>query len=73
MDRIDEIQPGWDVVTSDGQTLGKVVNFADDQLIVKEKGFFGGEIHVPRDTIAESETGRVEIALTRQQLESGRG
>ena len=65
---IDSIQPGWRVVDANGDDIGTVVEADGPDITVKKSGFFGGELHVPRDTIAEVETGRVEINRPKTDL-----
>jgi hypothetical protein len=62
------IQPGWTVVDANGEEIGKVVNAEGPDITVKKSGFMGGEVHVPRDSVAEVETGRVEINRAKSDL-----
>ena len=64
----ESIQPGWKVVDAHGDEIGTVVNAESGELIVKKGGLLGGEVHVPVGTIAEVETGRVEINRTKGEL-----
>ncbi len=66
--KLDEIQPGWKVVGSDGREVGTVVGTAADGVRVKTGGL-GGERLVPADAVDEVETGRVDISLTKDELE----
>lgn len=62
------IQPGWTVVDANGEELGKVVDAEGSTIKVKKAGLFGGEVDIPRDTVTEVETGRVEISLAKTDL-----
>jgi hypothetical protein len=73
MDVISEIQPGWEVVDSDGRKVGKVTEVSDGVVHIKESGLFGGEAHVPGSAIAEAEESTVRLAITRRDLEAGLG
>jgi hypothetical protein len=66
------VQPGWEVWTSDGELLGKVIQIDGQMLKVKKGGLTGGEVTVPRSSIREVEEGRVEVELTKQEATSGR-
>ena len=64
------IQTGWSVWTADGQELGTIIATDPTSLRVKKRGLLGGEIQVPRDIVDDVETGRVELAVTRSEVES---
>jgi hypothetical protein len=64
------IQTGWSVWTADGQELGTIIATDPTSLRVRKRGPLGGEIQVPRDIVDDVETGRVELAVTRSELES---
>jgi preprotein translocase subunit YajC len=66
------VQPGWEVWTSDGELLGKVIQIDGQMLKVKKGGLIGGEVTVPRDSIREVEEGRVEVVLTKQEATNSR-
>jgi len=66
--QLDEIQLGWTVVAADGEDLGTVVGVDHDVIRIKKRGLMGGEVYAPRDSVAEIETGRVELRLTKSQL-----
>jgi len=66
------VQPGWEVWTSDGELLGKVIQIDGPVLKVKKGGLIGGEVLVPRDSIREVEEGRVEVVLTKQEATTSR-
>jgi hypothetical protein len=59
----DIIQPGWDVWTSTGDKLGRVVRIEGSTIAVKKEGLLGGEVLVPRDAIRSVEERRVEVEL----------
>jgi hypothetical protein len=73
MDVISEIQPGWEVVSSEGEKVGKVIDVSEGVVHVKQSGFFGGEVHLPPDTIAEAEESTVRLSLSKRELEAGAG
>jgi hypothetical protein len=64
----DEIQPGWRVVDADGEELGTVISVDRESISIQSRGLVGGVWHVPREYVAEAETGRIELRLTKQQL-----
>jgi len=68
MINIEEIQPGWTVVDAHGEEVGKVIEVNAGTLRVKKGGLLGGEIQVPRDSITEVETGRVELNRSKGDL-----
>jgi hypothetical protein len=66
----DAIQSGWTVVASDGKELGTVIGTEGPLIQVKKSGLLGGTLSVPRDAVAEMETGRVELSMTKDELEA---
>jgi hypothetical protein len=66
--QLDEIQPGWTVVDASGEELGTVIGVEADAIRIKKSGLMGGEWRAPRDSVAEVETGRVELRLTKNEL-----
>ena len=68
--QIDEIQPGWTVFGSDGEELGTVIGLDASTLRVKKGGLLGREVSVPRSSVADVETGRVELSMTKKEAES---
>lgn len=70
MTMIDMIQPGWDVVDSNGEDLGRVTALEGDTIVVKKGGLLGGEYRIQRSSVDDVETGRVALAMTREQLEA---
>lgn len=73
MDVFDEIQPGWQVVSSEGEKVGKVVEVYDHVVHVKQGGFFGGEVHVPHAAVESADGETVRLSVTKRQLEAGAG
>ena len=73
MDVMLEIQPGWEVVSSEGEKVGKVIEVTEGVVHVKQAGLFGGEVHLPPDTIAEAEERIVRLAVSKRELEAGVG
>jgi hypothetical protein len=66
----ESIQPGWSVWASDGEELGAIIRVEPDKLVVKKGGLISHEMNVPRDAVTEVETGRVELGMTRGEIES---
>jgi hypothetical protein len=64
------IQTGWSVWTADGQELGTIISTDATSLQVKKRGLLGGEVQVPRDSVEDVETGRVELSVTKNELEA---
>ena len=64
------IQPGWSVYTADGEALGTVVSVEPTTIHVKKGGLMGGQMDIPRDTVDEVETGRVELSVTKSELKT---
>ena len=62
------IQPGWKVVDANGEDIGTVVDADGPEITVKKSGFLGGQVQIPRDAVAEIETGRVEIDRAKGDL-----
>jgi uncharacterized protein DUF2171 len=69
----DSIQPGWTVWSSDGAELGQVIQVGPDEIKVKKGGLLSSkEMTFPRSAVRETETGRVELDLTKSEAEAGR-
>ena len=66
--QLEEIQPGWTVVDASGEALGTIVGVEHDVIRIKKGGLMGGELFAPRDSVAEIETGRVELRVNRSEL-----
>lgn len=66
--QLEEIQPGWAVIAANGEELGSVVAVENDVIRIKKNGLLGGEVYAPRDMVAEVETGRVELSVTKDEL-----
>ena len=64
------IQTGWSVWTADGQELGTIIATDATSLRVKKRGLLGGEVQVPRDSVDEVETGRVELSMTKSEADA---
>jgi hypothetical protein len=71
MTMADMIQPGWEVIDSEGESLGTITRLEGDEVVVKKGGLLGGEYRFQRSSIEEAETGRVQLSMSRQQLEAG--
>jgi hypothetical protein len=64
------IQTGWSVWTADGQELGTIIATDATSLRVKKRGLLGGEVQVPRDSVEDVETGRVELSVTKSEADA---
>jgi hypothetical protein len=68
------IEPGWDVVSSDGADVGHVDEVTGDSSndifngIAVGSGVFGKPRYVPAEQVARIVEGRVELSLTRTEL-----
>jgi hypothetical protein len=67
------IQTGWSVWTADGQELGTIIATDATSLRVKKRGLLGGELVVPRDSVDDVETGRVELSVTKSEADAIHG
>jgi hypothetical protein len=68
----EEIQPGWLVVDSFGEEIGTVLSAGGANIKVKKYGG-SGEFEVPNSACATIETGRVELNMTKKEIEAGAG
>ena len=64
------IQTGWSVWTADGQELGTIIATDATSLRVKKRGLLGGEVQVPRESVDDVETGRVELSMTKSEADA---
>ncbi len=68
--QVEMIQPGWAVFASDGEEVGRVVRLEGRTLVIKQGGLLGSkEFHVPRTSVADVETGRVELSINKSGLQ----
>ena len=67
------IQTGWTVWTADGEELGTIIATDPTSMRIKKRGLLGGEVQVPRDKVDEVETGRVELVLTKDEVDALKG
>ncbi len=67
-----DIQPGWSVCASDGEELGTVSRVEGSTIHIKKGGLLGGDLQAPVSAVSEVETGRVELSMSKQELESSR-
>lgn len=66
----DDIQAGWEVCSSDGHDVGKVVRIEGPTLVIKHGGLLRShEWRVPRTAVSDVETGRVELSITKSELQ----
>ena len=69
------IEPGWEVVASDGAELGKVDEVVGDTGVdifnglSVSTGFLARPRYVPAEVVAEITQGRIRLTLTRDRFE----
>jgi hypothetical protein len=68
------IEPGWDVVASDGSDVGHVDEVTGDENVDIFNGLaissgLGRPRYVPAEQVARIVEGRVELSLTKEQVE----
>jgi hypothetical protein len=67
------IQPGWTVFASDGEEVGTVSSFEGHTLAIRKSGLLGSkEFHVPQSAVRDVETGRVELSMTKEEVEQSK-
>jgi hypothetical protein len=68
--QIELIQPGWKVYGSDGNELGIVASIDEHTLVVRKSGLLGDKNFImPRDTVADVEEHRVELNLSKHEVD----
>lgn len=65
--QVEEIQPGWTVFANDGEELGKVVAADSSTIRFKTGGLLSREYTIPVSSVADVETGRVELSITKSE------
>ena len=65
---VEEIQPGWMVYDNQGEEVGRVVSAAGPMVIAK--GNNGKDFEVPNGAIANVETGRVELNMSKRDIQN---
>lgn len=66
----DSVQPGNSVWASDGEELGTIIAADETEIRVRKKGLMGGDLTVPKSAVEEVETGRVELSMTKAEVEA---
>ena len=64
----EEIQPGWRVIDANGEELGTVISVDRESISIQRQSLLGGVSHAPIKAVREVETGRVELALPKEEL-----
>ena len=64
--RMADLQPGWEVVTNDGQHFGTIRNVGQNYLAVSTSAL-GGLTYVPASAIGNVERERVQLNLARNE------
>jgi hypothetical protein len=67
--QIESVQPGWTVVSADGEEVGTVARVEGGTIYVKKGGFLGGELAIPSSACRDIETGRVELSMTKKEAD----
>ena len=67
----DTVQSGWSVWTSDGKEVGRVIGVEPAAIRIRTTGILGREVMVPKDAVDEVETGRVDLGLTKAEVDKG--
>jgi hypothetical protein len=67
----DTVQSGWSVWTSDGKEVGRVIGVEPATIRIRTAGILGHEVTVPKEAVDEVETGRVDLGLTKAEVEKG--
>jgi hypothetical protein len=63
-----EIQPGWEVCDSQGESVGTAVSVEGGHLHIKTGGLLSKDYWVPSTAIDEVEEHRVEISARKNEL-----
>lgn len=68
---LDRIQPGWKVITSDGENAGEVELIGGSELVVRKGWLFPTDHRLPVGAIAQVDDvdGQVFLAITKDQVE----
>ena len=65
-----EIEPGWDVVASDGEKVGDVEEVQPTYLVVGKGLIFHSERYIPVSAIVTVEQERIYLNVTKGELEA---
>jgi len=65
-----EIEPGWDVVASDGEKVGDVEEVQPTYLVVGKGLIFHSERYIPVSAIVTVEQERIYLNVTKDELEA---
>ena len=63
---VEEVQPGWQVWDKDGNEVGRVIDANGPSLRIK---IGNKDIAVPNSAVVSVETGRVELNMSKQELD----
>lgn len=67
--RIADLKPGWDVVTNDGQRIGKVREVGQ-HFVEVSSGHFSATIYVPASAIANVEHQAVHLNVAKGEIDA---
>ena len=67
---ITSIQPGWDVVGSDGDKIGDVAEIGPNYLLVTKGIIFVTDLYIPTSAVDSVEDGKVYLNVPKDQIES---
>jgi CheY-like chemotaxis protein len=66
---ISQIQPGWNVYSSDGQGIGYVAEVAVNYIVVEMALLLPKDLYVPASAIASVSSDRVELSIPKDAVE----
>jgi hypothetical protein len=67
--RIADLKPGWEVVTNDGNRLGKIREVGQ-HFVEVSSGYFSSELYVPSSAIANVENETVHLNIASRQVDA---
>ena len=67
--RIADLKPGWDVVTNDGNRLGRI-NEVGQHFLEVSGGLFSATLFVPASAIANVENETVHLTVASSEVEA---
>ena len=70
MASITSIQPGWDVIGSDGDKIGDVAEIGPNYLLVTKGIIFVTDLYIPTDAVGSVEDNKVYLNVPKGQIES---
>lgn len=66
-----QVRAGFDVYGADGEKIGTVADASNNYFVIEKGSLFTTDLFVPTSAVAAVLDDRVELSLTKEQIEGG--